>query len=154
MKLFLEHLEDRTVPATFGIPWPNAGHLTLSFVPDGTAVGNEQSNLFSLLGAVAPAPVWERVVLQAFQKWAAPTNLNIVPVSDSGAPLGTVGPVQGDPRFGDIRIAAVPLPADVVALGMPFDPTAGSWAGDVELNSNYLFGLGNSGGYDLLSVVL
>jgi hypothetical protein len=92
--------------------------------------------------------------LRAFQKWAAPTNLNIVPVGDSGAPLGTTGPVQGDPRFGDIRIAAVPLPPDVVALGMPFDPTAGSRAGDVELNSNYLFGVGGSGGYDLLSVAL
>jgi hypothetical protein len=153
-KCTFEILEDRTIPATFGIPWPNAGHLSLSFVPDGTQVGTAQSNLFSLLDSVAPTPIWEGVLLSAFQKWAAPTNLNIVPMTDSGAPLGTVGPVQGDPRFGDIRIAAVPLPADVVALGIPFDPTAGSWAGDVELNSNYVFGMNGSGGYDLLSVAL
>jgi hypothetical protein len=153
-KLFLECLEDRTAPATFGIPWPDAGHLTLSFVPDGTQVGNQQSSLFSLLGGVAPNQVWQTEILRAFQKWAAPTNINIVPVSDSGAPLGTSGPVQGDSRFGDIRIAAVPLPADVVAFAIPFDPTAGSWAGDVEFNSNYLFSIGGGSGYDLFSVAL
>src|SRR5947199_46860 len=34
--LHLESLEDRSLPATFGVPWPDPGHLTLSFVPDGT----------------------------------------------------------------------------------------------------------------------
>src|SRR5262245_56109606 len=154
MKLFLECLEDRSLPATFGIPWPDAGHLTLSFVPDGTQVGNQQSQLFSLLDTSTPTQVWQTQILRAFQKWAAPTNINIVPVSDSGDPLGTTGPVQGDSRFGDIRIAAVPLPSDVVAFATPFDPTAGSWAGDIEFNSNYLFNIGGTTGYDLFSVAL
>src|SRR5262249_23272763 len=140
-KLHLELLEDRTVPATFGIPWPNPGHLTLSFAPDGTQVGNQQSQLFRLLDAVGPTQTWQATILRAFQAWASSTNVNLSLVGDSGAPLGTVGPIQGDPRFGDIRITAVPLPADVVGVAMPFDPTAGSWAGDVELNSNCLFGL-------------
>jgi hypothetical protein len=153
-RLTLEPLENRTVPATFGVPWPNPGHLTLSFAPDGTPVGNQQSRLFRLLDGVAPTQTWQRTILRAFQTWAAPTNINLSVVSDSGAPLGTVGPIQGDSRFGDIRITAVPLPADVVGVAMPFDVTAGSWAGDVELNSNDLFSLDGSTAYDLLSVAL
>jgi Matrixin len=153
-RLTLESLEDRTVPATFGIPWPNPGHVTLSFVPDCTRVGNQQSQLFRLLDAVAPTQTWQLELLRAFQTWSAPTNLNLSVVADSGDALGTTGPLQGDPRFGDIRISAVPLPADVVAFSMPFDPTAGTWAGDVELNSNYLFGIGGSALYDLFSVAL
>jgi hypothetical protein len=37
---------------------------------------------------------------------------------------------------------------------MPFDYSAGSWSGDVELNTNDLFTLGGSSGYDLFSVML
>src|SRR4051812_19117703 len=98
-KLTLESLEDRMVPATFGIPWPNPGHLTLSFVPDGTQVGNQQSQLFKLLDAVAPTPTWQNTILQAFQTWAARTNINLSLAADNGSPLGTVGPLQGDSRF-------------------------------------------------------
>ena len=36
-RLVVEILEDRAVPATFGVPWNDPGHLTLSFAPDGTA---------------------------------------------------------------------------------------------------------------------
>lgn len=153
-KLTLESLEDRMVPATFGIPWPNPGHLTLSFAPDGTQVGNQQSQLFKLLDAVAPTQTWQNTIVQAFQTWAAQTNINLSVAQDNGSPLGTVGPLQGDSRFGDIRISAVPLPADVVGVAMPFDVTAGGWAGDVELNTNALFGTGGSGVYDLFSVAL
>ena len=44
----------------------------------------------------------------AFQTWAVQTNLNIGLVADGGQPLGTNGAVQGDARFGDIRVAAAP----------------------------------------------
>jgi hypothetical protein len=152
--LALEQLEDRSLPATFGIPWPNPGHLTVSFAPDGTQVGNQQSQLFQLLNSVAPTQTWEGVILRAFQTWIAPTNINLSVVPDSGDPLGTTGPLQGDPRFGDIRITAVPLPDDIVAQATPFDPTAGTRAGDVEFNSNYLYGMGDTGRYDLLTIAL
>ena len=39
LKLRAEILEDRCTPTTFGNPWPDASHLTMSFVPDGTQVG-------------------------------------------------------------------------------------------------------------------
>jgi hypothetical protein len=41
--------------------------------------------------------------------------MNIGVVADNGAPLGTAGAVQGDGGFGDLRTAAVPLPADTLA---------------------------------------
>jgi hypothetical protein len=153
-KLLLELLEDRTAPATFGNPWPDAGRLSLGFVPDGTDVAGQQSQLFGLLNAVAPTQTWEGVILRAFQTWAATTNINLTLMADNGAPLGTPGPVQHDARFGDIRIAAVPMSSDVVAFALPFDFAAGRWAGTVEFNSNYTFTLGGASGYDLFSVAL
>src|SRR5262249_12666269 len=64
------------------------------------------------------------------------------------------GPVQGDAHFGDIRIAAVPMAPDVVAVATPFDLTAGTWSGDVRFNSEYVFGLGDTGHYDLFTMAL
>ena len=45
----LESLEDRAVPATFGVPWNDPSHLTLSFAPDGTAIAGHTSSLFQTL---------------------------------------------------------------------------------------------------------
>ena len=36
-RLFIEYLENRTIPSAS--PWLNPGDLTISFVPDGTATG-------------------------------------------------------------------------------------------------------------------
>src|SRR5271169_5394865 len=99
-KLSVEHLEDRLTPATWGIAWPNPGHLTVSFVPDGTQVSGYQSNLDQTLNAVAPTSVWEAEILRALQTWAANANIDIGVVADGGQALGTSGAVQGDPRFG------------------------------------------------------
>lgn len=163
--LRLEQLEDRVTPATFGFPWPNAGHLTVSFAPDGTAVGNSPSQLFGLFAAdhIAPA-VWQGEILRALQTWAARANINFSVVADDGEPLGTPGAVQGDPRFGDIRIAAAPLSpgfvtattesSESVAASVPFDPTAGTWSGDLVFNSNFTFGVGDPSSYDIYSVAL
>src|SRR5579872_4650934 len=103
-RLSIEQLEARLTP-TWGIPWPSPTTLTLSFVPDGTAVSGKPSNLFALLGPNTSS--WESNILQAFQTWAVQSNINIGVVSDDGEPLGTPGLAQGDPRFGDIRIAAI-----------------------------------------------
>lgn len=156
----IEHLEDRLAPATYGNPWPDAGHLSLSFAPDGTALGNKQSELFRLLDTAAPRLEWQTAILRAFQTWAVNGNLNVSLSADGGQPLGTRGAPQGDARFGDIRLtahrfAATDQGVDDIALGSPFDPTGGTWAGDIQLNSAYNFRLGAAPGtYDLNTVML
>src|SRR5437763_15831692 len=106
-RLTVERLEDRLAPATtFGVAWPDPGHLTLSFVPDNTpAVGQRGlSELYSTLGSQSSTPAWQTAILRAFQTWADYTNINIGLIGDSGLPLGTNGSPQSDPRFGDFRI--------------------------------------------------
>src|SRR6516162_8924642 len=69
--LSVEQLEDRTTPSTFGAPWPDPQHLTVSFVPDGTAVGASSSDLFATLNAEVPQAVWQQEVLRGLQAWAS-----------------------------------------------------------------------------------
>jgi hypothetical protein len=152
--LVLEPLEDRLTPAFAGAPWPDAEHLTLSFAPDGTVAGDSPSVLFQTLNARAPTAAWQSVALRAFQTWAVTANINFGLVGDQGEPLGAVGRPQGDPRFGDIRLAAYPMSGEVVAVGSPFDPVAGTYSGDVKLNSTQSFGVGGAGQYDLFTVLL
>src|SRR5437763_15878338 len=101
-----ECLEDRSLPTTFGIPWADPGHLTLSFTPDNTPTPLGPSTLQKTLAATGTTAAWEREVLRAFESWASVANINVGVVRDGGQPLGTVGAVQGDGRFGDIRVAA------------------------------------------------
>jgi len=149
----LEPLEDRNLLATWGVAWPNPQHVTVSFVPDGTAIGSAQSNLFQTLNSQATTNVWETTILQAIKTWAANTNISVALVNDGGQPIGTSGALQGDPRFGDIRVAAEPLGSDVVAITAPFDMLGGTRAGDIILNSSD-FGSASAGLYDLFTVVL
>src|SRR5262245_65332781 len=105
-----QQLEDRSLPASaFGIPWADPGHLTLSFAPDGTATQLGANSLSQVLACAGPADAWQREVLRAFQTWASYTNVNIGLVSDAGQPFGSNGAVQGDGRFGDVRVGAAPL---------------------------------------------
>jgi hypothetical protein len=148
----VEFLEDRAVPATFGVPWSDPGRLTLSFAPDGTAIAGHTSTLFQSLSAQQPAAAWQREILQAFQTWAVQSNINIGLVSDGGEAFGVAGPAQHDPRFGDIRVGAQPMAPESLSISVPNDPTLSStWGGDVLINSNDSFG---SHGLDLYSVVL
>jgi hypothetical protein len=143
-------LSTTTLPVPFGIPWPS-NQLTLSFVRDGTLAAGQSSQLFATMKAM-PTSVWQGEILRAFQTWAANANISISVVADDGEPLGAPGPLQGDPNFGDIRIAAVPG-ASSLATGIPFSPGAGTWSGDVIFNSNTAFGVGNTpSAYDLFSV--
>src|SRR5271157_6062754 len=114
--LTLERLEERRVLTEYGVPWPESEDLTLSFAPDGTAGGNQPSDLFASLNAQMPTRQWELDILRAFQTWAVQSNINIGLVADGGQPFGILGLKQGDPRFGDIRIGAFPLGADVLAV--------------------------------------
>jgi hypothetical protein len=153
LSLRLEALEDRSVPAIFGIPWADARHLTLSFVPDGTAVDGAASNLFAAMPG--PAADWQVQVLRAVEAWAAVANINVAVVADSGDPLGAPGAVQGDSRFGDIRVAARPLSNNVLAITTPSGFLGGTRTGDIVLNSNDQFKPGGaSGTVDLYTVML
>src|SRR5262245_15724144 len=153
--LCLELLEDRVTPATFGNPWPDASHLTLSFAPDGTAVDGMTSTLQQALNAVAPTATWQREILRAFQTWAVQANINIGVVTDQGLALGTPGRPQGDNRFGDVRIVGEPLSTDSeMAIASPFEFTSGTWAGDVRLASNVAFGINKAGSVDLFTAML
>src|SRR5881275_2725888 len=101
-RLSLEVLEDRCTPAAYGIPWHDATHLTLSFVPDGTAIAGHQSTLFQTLDQQMPRAQWKRIITRALQTWADYANISVGVVEDGGQPLGTPGSMQGDARFGDI----------------------------------------------------
>jgi hypothetical protein len=155
-RLRLESLEDRCVPAIWGNPWPDSPHLTLSFAPDGTLVGNQQSQLFGLLANAGgnSSTAWQLEVLRAFQTWAVNADINVGLVVDGGQAFGTPGTLQGDARFGDVRIGGELLDPFQLAFTQPFDPTAGTWAGDVLFNTGYPFGINQPGTNDLFSVAL
>ena len=150
----VEVLEDRLAPSTSGVTWPDGGHLTLSFVPDGTQVGNFTSDLFQTLNAAAPTAAWQRAILQAFETWLAAANVNVGVVADGGQPLGTSGAVQGDGRFGDIRVAAAPFGGNTLITNTQFQWSGTTWSGDVVVNSNNLFSTGGKNGYDLYTAML
>jgi hypothetical protein len=169
--LALERLEDRTVPATSAAVWPDPGHLTLSLVPDGTLIGSTPSNLSQVVASAnqtasgppagvtaASANPAEAAILQAFQTWAVNSNINIGVVPDNGSPLSTADAVEGDPRFGDIRIAAEPQVPTSLATTTPYAPGS-SWSGTVVLNSTCNFSLGgqatgSAATYDLYTALL
>lgn len=146
--LRVESLESRDVPAAFGTPWPDGQNVTLSFAPDGTPVGGVASNLAAALANLTPGA--KLAVLRAFQAWAVHANVNIGLVSDGGAAFGTGGAVQGDPRFGDIRVGGRALSADVLAVTAPYN-LYDNYSGDVVLNTAKNFG---AGGYDLYTALL
>jgi hypothetical protein len=152
-RLSLEALEDRLVPVNWGNPWPSPEQLTLSFVPDGTSIGGQPSNLFQTMNQQFPSGGWQREILRAFQTWADVADINLHVVPDGGQPLGSAGRPQGDPRFGDIRISAQPFTSEVYAFSVPFDPVAGTWSGDVRINSNVIFA-GVPNAVDLYTVML
>lgn len=151
-QLRLEPLEERSLLATVGAPWPQPRDLTLSFAPDGTPIGLHESNLFATLGRQRAASAWQTEVLRAFQLWTAAADLDIGIVPDTGRPFGVAGLAQGDPRFGDIRLGAFPQ-SGVIANVAPYQPVAGSWSGDMFLNSSLASEL-QSSSIDLFSVLL
>ena len=131
-----EELECRATPAQFGVPWTDSAHLTVSFVPDGTTIAGETSKLSSALDAQLPRAVWQEAILKAIQTWSDIANINVGLVSDNGADLGTTGANQGDSRFGDIRVAGLPMTAEAMAVSVP--PATfitGTYAGDIVVNT-------------------
>src|SRR5271170_7708393 len=138
----LETLEGRILLySTLGDMWTYDSRITYSFMPDGTSVGGVPSALFSTLNAVAPTATWEAQFEQAASLWETAANVNLALVPDGGEPVGTNGDQQDDPRFGDIRIGAVPLPSDVLAeTFLPPPVNGGTDAGDILFNSTATWG--------------
>src|SRR5262245_13978515 len=153
-RLIFEQLEDRTVPANWGVAWPGADHLKVSFVPDGTLVDGSPSGLFQQFDGQTANGAWKTEILRALQTWAVNANINLGLVSDGGQAIGSAGPAQGSPNFGDIRVASRPMGTDVVALTSPFDVSTGTRSGDMIFNSASALGVGSEAPYDLFTVAL
>jgi hypothetical protein len=100
-----ECLQRRDLMTVESLAWDGASSLRLSFVPDGTEVGDQFSNADIVFSQSAAGVDWQSSVAKAFQVWAQYAAINVGIVPDSGDPLGTVGPVQGDTRFGEIRVS-------------------------------------------------
>jgi hypothetical protein len=149
----LEGLEDRLLLyAALGDQWIYSSRITYSFMPDGTSVGGVPSALFQTLNANYPTATWQKQIEQAASLWEGAANANLALVSDGGQAVGCSGAQQGDPRFGDIRIGAVPLPSGVLAeTFLPPPANGGTDAGDIVLNSNISWQINSN--YDLQTVV-
>ena len=73
----IESLESRVVLySATGNAWMNPAVVTISFMPDGTNLGGNVSNLQSTFNSNAGLKGWQNVILQAAQVWAQQTNLN------------------------------------------------------------------------------
>jgi hypothetical protein len=152
----LEPLEDRfLLYAANGGEWQYPQRITYSFMPDGTNVGGVPSSLFQTMNAVAPTASWEAAIAKAAAAWEATANIDLVQVSDDGSQLEAPGDQQGDPRFGDIRIGAIPESAG--QLGFAFLPpplNGGTDAGDIFFNSKTTWNLTSGLGFDLATVAI
>ena len=122
------------------VRWSTVSRLTVSFPPDGTRINKHQNQFYSTFDGILTPAELEDCVLYAFRTWARHSNINVGVVNDSGDPFGINGRTQGDPRFGDVRIGAIPMAGDVFAIAVPdSELMSGTWAGDILFNSNATF---------------
>jgi Matrixin/Fibronectin type III domain/Bacterial pre-peptidase C-terminal domain len=143
-QLTLPSLESRITPYVLsGFQWASP-EITVSYMPDGTTVDGYASALFANLNAVAPTATWQREFARALQTWAQYAPLNFHFVSDDGSAGGAIGAVQGNPRYGDIRLGTRVLGSNV--LGYAHFPNMGTWGstegGDIALNSTRVYAIG------------
>lgn len=133
----VEGLEERRLLyATLGANWAHPIKITFSFVPDGTLIGGVPSTLFQTLDAKFSRKAWQNEFRAAAATWQAVAQINLVEVPDQGGSWDVYGHQQGDHRFGDIRISAIPLAFGT--MGAAFSPppiNGGTGAGDIVLNS-------------------
>jgi hypothetical protein len=154
----LEPLEARVVPyAVTGNAWPSPQLVTISFMPDGTTISTNGtqlvgSNLFSKFNAkFGSASAWENIILKAAQNWAVQTNINFAVVADDGVAIGSGPYQQGDPNHGDIRVGGYSFGSSILATAyMP--PPANNYdaAGEIKFNTGMTFNNGST--YDLFTV--
>jgi hypothetical protein len=134
----IEPLESRQLLAAFGTPWPEPRDLSISFPADGVAVGNYTNDLRETLDQIADRQAWEELVLRAYQTWSIHADINVGLRNDHDIDFGTPGFSTGDPRFGELRIGAMPQ-TGLLASALPFQSLAGTYSGDILLNSNEQF---------------
>ena len=138
--LSFESLERRETPAQFGLPWVDPMHLTTSFAPENTPAASEASNLQSALDSQLGRAAWQFAILKAMQTWSEAAGVNIGVTSDSGVEFGAAGKLQGDARFGDIRVGGFRMSPDVLAISSPpSSGIAGTIAGDIFVNTKATF---------------
>ena len=149
----VEGLESRILLySALGDQWTYSSRITFSLMPDGTSVGGVPSTLFQTLNANYPTASWKQQIEYAASQWENVTNANLAMVSDQGEAVAVAGNQQDDPRFGDIRIGAIPLAAGTLAVTfLPPPANGGTDAGDILLNSNVNWRIGSN--YDLMTVV-
>ena len=150
----LESLEDRLLLySTLGANWVYGSRITYSFVPDGTSVGGTPSVLFQTLNARFPTATWQQQFQKAAAVWQAVANINLAQVTDDGTAIGANGNQQDDPRFGDIRIGAIPQSSGTLAVCfLPPPINGGSDAGDIVFNSTINWQINSA--YDLQTVAI
>lgn len=137
-RMTVEQLEDRKLMANFGTAWPAARSLSVSFPTDQAAIGAYRNSAREVLDQVTDRQQWQEATLRAFQTWSVHGNFNIGLVPDRGDDFGAVGLSTNDPRFGEFRIGAFPQPG-VLANALPYQQIAGTWSGDVLLNTQTNF---------------
>jgi hypothetical protein len=113
----------------------DSSYLTLSFSPDGTDIDGRNSALFAHLNQVGPTATWQQAIVDAFQSWALHTNADVARIPDGGQTFGVPGQSLGDPRFGDVRVGAIPMRPNVYALAVTRGFVAGTWSGDLLFNT-------------------
>ena len=141
--------------ALSGVKWANP-NITYSFMPDGTVIGMSSSptlslsNLFAAYAAYA-LKEWQDQFRRALVCWSQVTPLSFTEVADDGSPMGSPGPAQGNPKFGDIRLGAYPSTSSALAYSYyPYQST--TKGGDIILNSRTTYKIGAV--TDLFSVLL
>lgn len=155
IRLRVESLESREVPATFGVGWQSRD-ITVSIAPDGAVVDGVKSDLLAKLSSSGVTETQFRdQVTRALQTWATAGNINFGWNSDDGSRIAETGMIQGDTRFGDIRIFGRPLAGNVLAITTPPSQLVETRSGDIIINTNMLFGIGaQPGKYDLYTTLL
>src|SRR5262245_11767800 len=153
-RLRVESLEDRSIPAVFGNPWPDGSNITLSFLADGTDIHGTASNLSSTILSGTSGDAGRLAILRAMQSWVANANINVGLVGDNGAAYDAAGAVQGDSRFGDIRVGGRNWADDVLSLTTAFNYFS-TESGNIAVNTGKAFTYGSvSGDFDLFTAML
>ncbi len=140
-----------------GVVWQQPIRVTFSFVPDGVSLGGAPSRMFSMMNSFGIKPVtWQLAFKLAFATWQAAANINFVEVPDQGGTIiGGLGAQQGDSRFGDVRIGAIPLGTGKLAVTYREPPKVGATLrGDMMFDSTVRWSMGGGTGFDVQTVAL